>query len=49
VVVQISLAVVFLFAGGVKLVLPTETLGLPFSAAVFIHLLDCAKCLVRSD
>jgi DoxX-like family len=44
--VQISLAMVFLFAGGVKLVLPTETLGLPFPLpAVFAHFIGLCEVL----
>jgi hypothetical protein len=43
---QISLAVVFLFAGGVKLVVPTETLGLPFPLpAVFVHFIGLCEVL----
>jgi hypothetical protein len=44
--VQISLAMVFLFAGGVKLVLPTESLGLPFPLpAVFVHFVGLCEVL----
>jgi hypothetical protein len=43
---QISLAMVFLFAGSVKLLLPTETLGLPFPLpAVFVHFVGLCEVL----
>ena len=44
--VQISLAVVFLFAGGFKLVLPAETLDMPFPLpAVFVHFIGLCEVL----
>ena len=43
---QISLAIIFLFAGGIKLVLPTETLGLSVPLpAVFVHFVGLCEVL----
>jgi uncharacterized membrane protein YphA (DoxX/SURF4 family) len=44
--IQISLALVFVFAGSVKLVLLTGTLGLPFPLpAVFVHFIGLCEVL----
>lgn len=44
--IQIPLAILFLFAGGLKLVLPTEMLGLPFPLpAVFVHFIGLCEVL----
>jgi hypothetical protein len=44
--VQTALAIVFLIAGSVKLVLPPETLGLPFPLpAVFVHFVGLCEVL----
>jgi hypothetical protein len=44
--VQIALAIVFLVAGGVKLVLPPESLGLPFPLpVVFVHFVGLCEVL----
>jgi len=44
--VQIVLALLFLCAGGVKLVLPVEALGMPFQLpAVFVHFIGVCEVL----
>ena len=44
--VQIVLSMLFLFAGGLKLVVPVEALGMPFQLpAVFVHFIGVCEVL----